>query len=89
MHVSFESGLLEDPSRAPEDHMFRMTANPGLWPEESDDLRITLEEGVATRVRNLRDGTEVDSSVEVLRYLNLFGGKHGIGRIDVMFDQIL
>ena len=83
MHISFESGVLEDPSHPPIDDMFLMTANPSQWPNSSEEIKITFVEGVPQKVENLSTGLKVEGGVKILKYLNQLGGKHGIGRIDV------
>lgn len=84
MHVSFESGVLEDPAQPPPDHMFLMTADPSHWPDAADDVRITLAHGVPVAVEHLGSGGRVEGAVDILLFLNKLAGKHGIGRIDVI-----
>ena len=83
MHISFESGVLEDPLHPPIDDMYLMTTNPNLWPNEAEEIKITFAKGLPQVVENLSTKVKVEDSVEILKYLNKLGGKHGIGRIDV------
>lgn len=83
MHISFESGVLEDPSHPPIDDMFVMTSNPSQWPDRSEEIKITFTEGFPRKVENLSTNTTVVDPVPILKYLNQLGGRHGIGRIDV------
>lgn len=83
MHISYESGVLEDPLQPPPDHMFQMTQNSVHWPDQFDDLRIDFVKGIPKKVENVRTQEIVEGSLEILAFLNSIGGKHGVGRIDV------
>ncbi|CAG2113983.1 unnamed protein product, partial [Medioppia subpectinata] len=89
MHISFESGVLEDPLHPPIDDMYLMTANPSEWPNEAEDIKITFEKGLPKAVENLYTKVKVEKPVEILQYLNKLGGKHGIGRIDIVEDRYI
>jgi argininosuccinate synthase len=83
MHISFESGVLEDPLHPPIDDMYLMTKNPNDWPNEAQDIKITFSAGIPKLVENLSTNERVENSLNIMKYLNRLGGKHGIGRIDV------
>jgi len=84
MHVSYEGGVLEDPWAPPPQDMFRMTTNPEEAPDEPEVLTIRFENGDPVAI----DGEEL-APVELLERLNAAGGRHGIGRIDVVENRYL
>ena len=90
MHISYESGILENPkTEAPED-VYKMTTDPRLAPNEPERLEIEFRGGVPVRVRNLSDGTEKkDDALELYLYLNEIGGRHGVGRIDIVENRFI
>lgn len=89
MHISYESGILEDPMTPPPLDMFSLTANPVLAPNEPEPLTIVFKSGIPVQVINSRDGENVTDSVEIFKYLNKVGGKHSIGRIDIIEDRFI
>lgn len=85
-HISYESGVLEDPWAAPPDDMFRMTTAPEAAPNKGEDITIDFEKGVPVSVTK-PDGSKVTGSLELFLYLNELGGKHGIGRLDLVENR--
>jgi argininosuccinate synthase len=79
MHISFEAGILEDPNAVPPKDMFEMTVDPKDAPDESEIIEIGFEKGIPTTL----NGKKVNP-IEMLDTLNKIGGKHGIGRIDIV-----
>jgi argininosuccinate synthase len=88
-HTSYESGMLEDAMCPPDDSMFKMTVSPKDAPEESETLRIEFSQGLPVKVINKNDGTEITDSLDLFLYLNQMGGKHGIGRIDIVENRFV
>lgn len=89
MHISYESGILENPkSQAPVD-LYLMTKNPQDAPSTPDVLEIEFKNGVPIKVTNLKEGTTKDSSLDIFLYLNDVGGKHGVGRIDIVENRFI
>ena len=84
MHISYEGGVLEDPWNGPPDDMFRMTANPLDAPDEAEFVSIRFEAGTPVAV----NGEEL-APVELLKKLNDLGGKHGVGRVDLVENRFL
>ena len=84
MHISYEGGELEDPWAAPPKNMWRMTTDPSDAPDEPEMVIVTFEEGAPVAVNGERLG-----SVELLEKLNLIGGRHGIGRVDIVENRFL
>jgi len=84
MHVSYEGGILEDPWAAPPEGMFRMTTDPERAPDRPERVTIRFERGTPAAV----DGDAL-GPVELLERLNRLGGKHGVGRIDIVENRML
>ncbi len=84
MHVSYEGGILEDPwAEAPED-IFQMTKSPEEAPAEAEYVEIAFEHGVPVAINNQHLG-----AVALLETLNQLGGKHGIGRVDLVENRFV
>ncbi|XP_041368744.1 argininosuccinate synthase-like [Gigantopelta aegis] len=89
MHVSYESGVLEDPNHhAPED-LCQMTVNPEKAPDKAEKLEIDFKNGKPVQVKNLEDGTIKTNALELFTYLNQVGGRHGVGRVDIVENRFI
>ena len=84
MHISFESGMLEDPWQEPKEEMFELSQSPKNAPDQEQILTIDFEEGLPVRL----DGQEF-ASVYLLTELNEIGGRHGIGRVDLVESRFV
>ena len=84
MHISFESGMLEDPWQEPKEEMFELSQSPKNAPDQEQILTIDFEEGLPVRL----DGQEF-APVELLTELNEIGGRHGIGRVDLVESRFV
>jgi len=84
LHTSYEGGILEDPWNAPPEDIFRMTVAPQDAPEEPEIIELTFSSGnpVALNGKSL-------SPANLLRALNQLGGKHGIGRADIVENRFV
>jgi argininosuccinate synthase len=82
LHISFEGRHLEDPSAEAEESMWRWTVSPENAPDAAEYLDIEYEKGdiVALDAERL-------SPAAVLTRLNALGGKHGIGRLDLVENR--
>lgn len=89
MHISFESGILEDPMSPPPQDMFQMTVGPEKWPDNPTELLIEIEKGIPVKVTNNSNKEVVTGSLEIFSYLNDIGGKNGVGRIDITEDRFI
>ncbi len=80
---SIEGGKLEDPTFIAED-IWEWTVNPKDAPDEPEIVKIDFEKGVPVALNDERmDG------LELIRKLNEIGGKHGVGRTDIIEDRVL
>jgi argininosuccinate synthase len=88
LHISFESGLLEDPwfdASSPEMRgMYKLSVAPEDAPNESEHVDLTFEDGVCIEV----NGKKL-SPLGVMQTLNKLGGKHGIGRVDIVENRFV
>ena len=84
MHISFESGMLEDPWQEPKEEMFELSQSPKNAPDQEQILTIDFEEGLPVRI----DGQEFEP-VDLLTELNEIGGRHGIGRVDLVESRFV
>ncbi|MBC8118399.1 MAG: argininosuccinate synthase [Burkholderiaceae bacterium] len=82
LHISYEGGILEDPNYEPEESMWRLTVSPERAPNKPEVLELTYQRGdiVAINGKKLSPG-------KVLATLNTIGGKHGIGRLDLVENR--
>ena len=83
-HISHEGGLLEDPSAVPPDDLFMLSASPTEAPDEHEDVTIGFERGTPVTVNGIR----LDA-VTLVSTLNAIGGRHGVGRIDLVEDRLV
>jgi argininosuccinate synthase len=83
-HISHEGGVLEDPAQPPPADLFMLTTAPELAPDTPEDVTIGLTTGTPVAV----NGTFLDP-VSILTTLNEIGGRHGIGRIDLVEDRLV
>ena len=84
MHISYEGGILEDPWAEPPPEIFILTRSPEDAPDEAQYIEIFFEAGVPVAV----DG-ETLSPANLLDRLNRIGGRHAIGRIDLVENRFV
>ncbi|HZJ01615.1 MAG TPA: argininosuccinate synthase [Gemmatimonadaceae bacterium] len=83
-HISHEGGVLEDPGQGPPADLFMLTTSPELAPNESEEVSIGFSQGTPVAV----NGVFLDP-VAILTMLNKIGGRHGVGRIDLVEDRLV
>lgn len=84
LHISYEGGVLEDPWNAPVEDMFRSTSSINEAPDQPEDITIGFEAGNPVSING-----EQLSAWNLLDRLNKLGGKHGIGRIDIVENRLV
>ena len=82
LHISYEGGILEDPYAEAEDDMWRWSVSPEEAPDEAQYLELEYKQGDIVAI----DG-EALKPYEVMIKLNEIGGKHGIGRLDIVENR--
>ncbi len=84
LHISFEGDILENPwAEAPEE-MYMLTVRPEDAPDQPEYVEIAFEKGDAVTVNGERL-----SPAKLLAKLNELGGKHGIGRVDLLENRFV
>src|SRR5437762_1784009 len=88
LHISFESGVLEDPwfdasSKEMRD-MYKLSVAPEDAPDEPEHVDLAFENGNCVEV----NGKKL-SPLDVMQTLNKLGGKHGIGRVDIVENRFV
>ena len=79
LHTSSEGKVLEDPAVEAPDYVYQRTVHPELAPDTPEYVEVGFEKGDAVSVNG-----DAMSPAEVLTRLNEFGGRHGIGRLDLV-----
>ena len=83
-HISHEGGVLEDPAQGAPKDVFMLSTDPQDAPNESEDVVIGFVAGTPVSV----NGTEL-GPVDLITTLNAIGGRHGVGRIDLVEDRMV
>ena len=84
MHISYEGGILEDPSAAPPEDIYLWTTNPENAPDKAEEITIEFECGVPVAVNGEKLG-----AVDLLTKVNEIGAKHGVGRVDLVENRFI
>jgi argininosuccinate synthase len=88
LHISFESGMLEDPwfdaSSDAARGLYKLSVAPEDAPDNAEYIELEFRDGNCVGVNG-----ETLSPLEVLQKLNQLGGKHGIGRVDVVENRFV
>jgi argininosuccinate synthase len=82
LHISYEGGVLEDPGYEPEASMWRITVPPEKAPARPQYVELEYRKGDIVAV----DGRKL-SPARVLAELNRLGGRHGVGRLDMVENR--
>lgn len=88
-HISYESGMLEDPMTPPDKSMFIMTVDPEDAPDKPTFLRIEFENGTPSKVINKTLNQTFTEPLELFLHLNETGGANGVGRIDIVENRFV
>lgn len=84
LHTSSEGKILENPAEEAPAYVYQRTVDPITAPNEAEYIEIDFESGDAVAL----NGTSM-SPAEILNKLNIFGGKHGIGRLDLVENRFV
>ena len=82
LHISYEGRHLEDPAAEAEESMWRWTVSPEAAPNEAEYLDIEFKQGDIVALNG-----QAMKAHEILAELNRLGGKHGIGRLDLVENR--
>ncbi|PID73664.1 MAG: argininosuccinate synthase [Desulfobacterales bacterium] len=84
LHISYEGGILEDPAKAPPEDIFTLSVSPENAPDQPEFIEISFEKGDPAAI----NGVAMDA-VLLFKELNRLGGKHGIGRMDIVENRFV
>lgn len=82
LHISYEGGVLEDPSKAPSETMWRLTVSPEKAPAKAESIEISFRAGDPIAINGVALAPH-----ELLAELNRIGGRHGVGRLDLVENR--
>ncbi len=82
LHISYEGRALEDPAQEPEEDMWRWTVSPEKAPDAPEYLELGYQRGDIVAI----NGAPM-AAAQVLAELNRVGGRHGIGRLDLVENR--
>ena len=83
-HISYEGGILEDPWNEYQDDMFLYTVSPEKAPDKPEIVSIAFEKGIPVAI----NGVGYDP-VALIFKLNEIGGRHGVGRVDIVENRLV
>jgi argininosuccinate synthase len=82
LHISYEGRALEDPAQEPEEDMWRWTVSPEKAPDAAECLELEYSRGDIVAVNG-----KTMTPAQTLTELNRIGGKHGVGRLDLVENR--
>lgn len=83
-HISHEGGAIEDPWNPPPDDAWMLTASPAETPNEPETLSLAFKRGRPIAL----NGAAIDGAALVAK-LNEIGGRHGVGRVDLVENRLV
>ena len=82
LHISYEGGILENPWAEAEEDMWRWSVAPEAAPDTPEYLELSYQQGDVVAING-----EAMSPAKIMETLNAIGGKHGIGRLDIVENR--
>ncbi|MDH3640362.1 MAG: argininosuccinate synthase, partial [Gammaproteobacteria bacterium] len=82
LHISYEGGQLEDPWAEPDENMWRWTTAPENAPDQPEYLELRFARGDVVALNG-----QASTAAQVMEKLNTLGGRHGIGRSDIVENR--
>mgnify|MGYP001263694628 FL=1 len=84
-HLSHEGLELEDPSKAPNyEHLLVLSVPPQKAPDQGETISLTFEKGIPASLNG-----KPMTPTEIIKELNVLGGKHGIGIVDIVENRVV
>lgn len=83
-HISHEGGLLEDPWQEPDEAMYQLSVAPEAAPDEPELVELTFQKGNPVKLNG-----KALSPASLIEALNMIGGKHGVGRVDLVENRLV
>ena len=82
LHISYEGAVLEDPWAVPEEAMWRWSVSPEAAPDQAVEITLGFKNGDPVSING-----QTMSPATLLAELNSIGGRHGIGRLDIVENR--
>jgi argininosuccinate synthase len=82
LHISYEGAILEDPWAEPEEEMWRWSVSPEVAPDQAEEIVLGFKNGDPVSING-----QAMSPATLLAELNAIGGRHGIGRLDIVENR--
>jgi argininosuccinate synthase len=82
LHISYEGGILEDPWAEAEEDMWRWSVSPEDAPDQAEYVELEFSKGDIVAING-----KAKTPASVMAWLNEVGGKHGIGRDDIVENR--
>lgn len=89
MHISYESGDLEDPASAPREAIYTKTDPRESWPDTPETVRIEFIDGTPVKASSEKTGESHTDPLDLYLFLNQVAKRHGIGRIDIVENRFV
>ncbi|UCH72415.1 MAG: argininosuccinate synthase [Thermoplasmatales archaeon] len=89
MHISYESGILEETNHKPDSEMFKLTKSPIDAPDKETEICIEFEKGIPIKVTNITKNKVVQGSLSLFEYLNELASENAVGRTDIVEDRFV
>jgi argininosuccinate synthase len=83
-HISHEGGPLEDTGYCPQEDMFQLSVSPEQAPDQPEEIELTFEKGIPVGLNGVKY-----PPVMLIEKLNEIGGKHAIGRVDLVENRLV
>ncbi len=87
IHVSHESGILEDPKNYANEDIYSLTKSPQNAPDKEVFIDIHFKDGIPIKVVDKINKIEKSKPYDLFQYLNIIGSKNGIGRVDLVENR--
>lgn len=89
IHISHESGILEDPGFPADEGIYSMSKSPQEAPERETLLRIHFKDGIPMKVEDKTNEVVKIDPYHLFVYLNKIGAENGIGRVDIVENRFV
>ena len=89
IHISHESGILEDPKIEPEASVFSLTKSPKDAPDRETFIEIHFKDGIPVKVIDKTNSVVKTDPYDLFQYMNRLGAENGIGRADLVENRFV
>ncbi len=89
IHISHESGILEDPALPAAEDVYSWTKSPQDAPDKGTDLEVHFKDGAPVKVVDLTNGLTKTTPYDLFTYLNKVGAENGVGRVDMVENRFV